>query len=141
VTNRDYSGYDQLHTWLFEFTDNNFNNSDYISVSNTNTRITLLKPGWYRIHLSVLLDGIEPNIGPDLRYFIGLLKDHTFVEYLYSLWTTSAATQYQYLESSTLVYSDGTNYIEIRGTTSPQDDFNIYNNDIYNQFSIDFVST
>ncbi|KKL78175.1 hypothetical protein LCGC14_2027460 [marine sediment metagenome] len=139
--NTDYPGFDQTHTWLFEFTDNEFNNSVYISVSNNNTRITLLKPGWYRIHLSALLNGLEPSNGFSQRYFIALLKDNSLIEYLYSLWTPSGSKGFNNVDSSTLVNSDGANYIEIRGTSSPQDDFNIYSTDSFNRFSIEFVST
>ncbi len=52
--NMDYTPFTSNGNWLFEFGDNKLNNTDYISVSNTNTRITLVKSGWYRIHVSVL---------------------------------------------------------------------------------------
>ena len=58
----NYSGYDQPGAWLFEFTDNEMNDTAYVSVSNANTRITLLKPGWYRIHLSTELNSLDSKL-------------------------------------------------------------------------------
>ena len=135
--NRDYSGYNQLHTWLFEFTDNDFNDSDYVSVSLSNTRITLLKPGWYRIHFTVLLGDIDPAE----HYYIRLLKNHTIDEYLFSVWTTSTATSVYKIDTSALVYSDGMNYIEIGASSSPQDTFGISGTNHENGLSIEFIST
>ncbi len=125
--------YEYQNDWLFEFLDNKLNNTDYISVSNTNTRITLLKSGWYRIHLSALLSGISPSSD----YYVSLFKDGSMESYL-DLHGTSAASVswFHNIDSSVLVYSNGTNYIEINGFSG--DDFQIYL-DIFNQLTIEYV--
>ncbi|MFX1596735.1 MAG: hypothetical protein ACFFBK_11805, partial [Promethearchaeota archaeon] len=80
------------------------------SVSNTNTRITLLKSGWYQIHLSVLLAGISPSSIYKLR----ILKDgvtESFLDFYQTAVTIDS--NYHSIDSSAFVYSNGTNYIEI----------------------------
>ena len=132
--NLDYAPYNLQNDWLFEFGDNKLNNTDYISVSNTNTRITLLKSGWYRIHLSVLLSSISPSS----YYRVRLLKDGAIESYLDFLATSSTIdSSWHYINSYTFVFSDGTNYIEIEASstydTAPS-------NDDYNQLTIEYVA-
>ena len=133
--NQDFAPYEYQNDWLFEFLDNKLNNTDYISVSNTNTRITLLTSGWYRIHLSALLSGISPS----RVYSISLFKDGAMESYLDYFGTLAASVfSYHNIDSSVLVYSNGANYIEINGFSS--DDFQIYV-DIFNQLTIEYVAT
>ena len=134
--NQDFAPYNSSNDWLLEFGDNSLNNTDYISVSNTNTRITLLKSGWYRIHLSVLLVGISPAS----IYTIRLLKDGA-IEFFFDFYETSGTIDsiYHSIYSSAFVYSNGTNYIEINGDSA--DNFLVLANELYNQLTIEFVAT
>ena len=134
--NQDFAPHNSLSDWLLEFGDNSLNNTDYKSVSNTNTRITLLKSGWYRIHLSVLLVGISPSS----LYKIRILKDGA-IEFYFDFYQTSGTIDsiYHSIDSSMFVYSNGTNYIEINGVSG--DDFSVPSNDLYNQLTIEFVAT
>ena len=133
--NQDYPPHNMLDDWLLEFGDNSLSNPNYISVSNTNTRFTLLKPGWYRIHLSVLLVGISPAS----IYTIRILKDGA-IEFFFDFYETSGTIDsiYHSVDSSAFVYSDGTNYIEINGDSG--DNFSVPPNDFYNQLTIEFVA-
>ncbi|HDZ19301.1 hypothetical protein LCGC14_0918070 [marine sediment metagenome] len=127
-----------LDDWLLEFGDNSLSNPNYIFVSNSSTRITLLKPGWYRIHLTVLLVSMNPSN----LYFTVLLKDGVD-EFVFDTYETSLAMNsgYHSIDSSAFVYSNGTNYIEIRGTSAFGDDFNVpISNELYNQLTIEFVA-
>jgi len=132
-SNLDYAPYNSQNNWFFEFGAYNLSNTDYISLSNTNTRIALLKPGWYRIHLSVLLGSISPSS----TYWIAIFKDGA-VEFYLDRFKTGAvvAEPVQIIDSSAFVYSDGTTYIEINGFST--DDFGI-SADVYNQLSIEYV--
>ncbi len=135
--NLDYAPYDSSDDWLFEFGDNTLNNTDYISTSNDNTRITLLTSGWYRIHLSVLLTGISPSS----YYWIGLLKDDVLVFNHDRLQTTAGETDYwHYVDSFAFVYSDGTNYIEINAYSSGDISFHSNADDAFNQLTIEYVA-
>ncbi len=138
VVNRDYTGWNQPGAWLFEFTDNQMNNTGYISVSNSNTRITLLKSGWYRIHLSTQLDGLDSG----LHYYLRLIKDDINDNYLYHFETITSTPIEHYIDSYKFVYSDGTSYIEI-GAKCGGETVNAFGISIpiHNQFSIEFVST
>ncbi len=133
--NQDYAPYNLQAYWLFEFGGNSLSDTDYISVSNNNTRITLLKSGWYRIHLSVLLVNIDPSNG----YLITIIKNGATEFYLDNYGTPAiGAVSFYDVDSFAFVHSNGTNYIEISG----------YSNDgfwpsiaLYNQLTIEFVVT
>ncbi len=135
VDNQDFAPHDTQRDWLFEFGDNTMNNTDYISVSNTNTRITLLKSGWYRIHLSVILG----SIGSNSRYWVSILKDNV-TEFYFDRFETGATvgSTWHYLESSAFVYSNSTNSIELRGWSNT-DDFYSNGNSLFNQLTIEYV--
>ncbi len=133
--NLGFAPYNSQNNWLLEFGDNRLNNTDYISVSNSNTRITLLKSGWYRIHLSILLAGISPSNS----YRVRILKDgvtECFLDFYET--ATIIDSFYHSIDSSAFVYSNGTNYIEINGDSA--DDFSVPSNDLYNQLTIEFVA-
>ncbi len=100
--NLDFVPFNTQNFWLFEFGDNKLNNTDYISVSNNNTRITLLKTGWYQIHFNVLLS----NIGASESYWTEIYKDGTY-EFSLDRHQTSAIidSSYHYIDSSGFIYS------------------------------------
>ena len=130
--NQDFAPHTYQNDWLLEFLDNKLNNTDYISVSNTNTRITLLKSGWYRIHLSVLLAGL----GPSNIYLITIFKDGAIEFQLERYETGTSSVGYYNIYSSAFVYSNGTNYIEINGLATA----NFYVPlDLYSQLTIEYV--
>jgi hypothetical protein len=138
VDNQGYSPHNALGDWLLEFGDNSLINTDYILVSNTNTRITLLKSGWYRIHLSMVL----MDINPASIYAIKLLKDGITV-FFFDYYETSLAmnSQYHSVDSFAFVYSNGTNYIEINGESLLGDNnFFVHTDDLFNQLTIEFVT-
>ncbi len=135
--NYDYGPHNLTNDWLYDFGSNNLSNTDYIAVSNTNTRITLLKPGWYRIHLSVLLWYISPNF----LYQTQILKDGANEFALDLLVTGSTVDSYWHnFDSSAFVYSDGTNYIELNGYSNGDDDFEPYASSDYLQLTIEYVA-
>ena len=134
--NLDFTAHSTQTNWLFEFGDNKLNNTDYISVSNINTRVTLLKSGWYRIHISVLLGYMAAN---DV-YRVYLLKDGA-IEFTLDRFVTSSTIDsvWHYIDSSGFVYSDGTNYIELNGY-SIFNDFSPTVSLDYNQLTIEYVA-
>jgi hypothetical protein len=132
--NTDFTPYITTYNWLLEYRENRINNSDYFSVSNNNTRITLLKPGWYRIHLSMELWSIDAN----QTYLIIILKNG--VQEFYLLYHKASATPepaYVSFDSSAFLYSNGTDYFEIRGYGFGDPFF--VGGQIYNQLTIEFV--
>ncbi len=133
--NLDFTPHNSNDDWLIQFGFNKLTNTDYISVSNTNTRITLLKTGWYRIHISVLLNYLDPN----KQYYIKLLKDGLTEGHIHFYDTPSTASSYYYMDSSEFVYSDGTNYIELNGYSNFNDFLPTSSTD-YNQFIIEYVA-
>ena len=136
--NYDNAPHNLTNDWLFQFGSNNVSNTDYILVSNNDTRITLLKAGWYRIHLSVLLQ----NISPSLLYKISILKDGPTEFVLYRLVTGTTVVSDQHFDSSGFVYSNGTNYLEFNGYSNGDNDFEPYIDAAhdYNQLSIEYAA-
>jgi len=134
--NLDFAPHNLNDDWLIQFGFNKLTNTDYISVSNTNTRITLLKTGWYKIIISVLLNSLNPTSD----YYIALLKDGLTKSYIHYYFTASIASSYHHIDSSVFVYSDGTNYIEINGFSYLDSAFSIGPN-LYNQFKIEYIAT
>jgi len=80
--NLDFAPYNSQSDWLYEFEYNKLNNTDYISVSNTNTRITLLKP-YYIIKTWLVSNSSECYI-VEYRDFYWLLVK-TFERWFYRI--------------------------------------------------------
>ncbi len=137
--NYDYAPHNLPDDWLYEFGGNNMNNTDCIAVSNSNTRITLLKSGWYRIHLTARLWDISISS----TYKAIILKDGA-IEFILDYLKTGAALDnlWHNFDSSAFVYSDGTNYIELNGFSNTDEDFEPYpgDNQMNNQLTIEYVA-
>ncbi|MHA1978814.1 MAG: hypothetical protein ACW98I_18070 [Candidatus Hodarchaeales archaeon] len=59
--NKDYAPWNADNDWLIEFRSSIFNDSNYVSVSNGNTRFVLLQAGFYKITLPMLLQSIDAS--------------------------------------------------------------------------------
>jgi len=133
--NTEYPPYTSTSYWLLEFGGNNLTVSDYVSISNNNTRITLLKPGWYRIQLTIVLSSIDAGSW----YWIIILKNGAQEFYLlYHETSGSPESDYLTFSSSAFVYSNGTDYFEIHGDSNTEP-FSPGLSQIYNQLAIEFV--
>jgi len=136
----DYTHYPYITptNWLFKLSANSYINPEYVSVNNSYTRITLVKQGWYRIQLSVLLESVD---APFNIYRLGLLKNGTIIfnfDYVQSFSSTNPYKRNVNAEG--YVLSDGNDYIEISGYSSG-DIFIPYTSlQESNQLVIEFVS-
>ena len=131
--NMDYSPYDSTDYWLLEYGSNKMNDSNYISISNTNTRITLLKSGWYRLHISMVLKSIDA-----LGYYWIRLYKNSALEGSMDFHETSAnpESSFHVIDSSAFVYSNGTDYFEFVGYAIGDTDFSLDLNAL-NQLTIE----
>ena len=125
ANNMDYSPHDTSLDWLIEFQDNNLTNSEYISVSNGNTRITLLTSGWYRIQLSIAFT----NYFGASFYTTDLLKDGVDDEC------------FDVISTSSYTYSNGTNYIEVNQVATSPAGLIIFGDEGYSQFIVEYVAS
>ena len=139
IDNYGYAPHNLTNDWLFEFGVNNLSNSDYIFVSNNNTRIALSKSGWYRIHLSMLYLLISPNFVYETR----ILKDGAF-EFAFDHLVTGATVDsyWHHIDSSAFVYSNGRNYIEVNGYSNGDNIFRPFTDAAYdyNQLTIEYIA-
>ena len=134
--NMDYSPHDTSTDWLIEFQNNNLTNSEYISVSNGNTRITLLRSGWYRIHLSIVFT----NFFGSSFYITSLLKDGVVDENFDAISTSTYTPPVHCIDSSVFVYSDGTNFIEVNQVGTAVGGLIIFGTEEYSQFIVEYVA-
>jgi len=134
--NTDFPPYTALSYWLLELRDIKIMNSDYIAISNNNTRLTLLKLGWYRIQLTMILSSIDAS----QNYWINILKNGG-VKFILLYHETSATPESDYLtlDASAFVHSNGSEYFEIMGD-SFGDPFFPGGSQIYNQLTIECAS-
>lgn len=133
--NLDYFPYTLSTDWLVELSDNSYIDSSYITVTNTGTRLTLIKAGWYRIQITMqLFDLTTPY-----SYILELRKNGNAEFVMVDYRTASASVTWYQLHTNGYVLSDGDDYIEMRVHSDPSDQFYLYQYAELNQFSIEFV--
>jgi len=137
VKNTEYAPYTSDTSWLIEFNDNQFNNSNHISVSNNNTRFKLLKEGFYKITLLLQLEFV--NVLVNSIYYIHLYRNSTSAHYFDRIAiAASPSSTYYHIESSLYVKSTGLDYFVIRCYCSGDTFFTIANTQTFNQLSIEY---
>ena len=132
--NTGYGGHTENYDWLLEFRNSPLNDSNYIAVSNDNTRF-VLATGLFKITLSLLLEGL---VTPE-EYSVVLLKNGEtciFFDY-YETGPDDDSSQYQVC-SSIYVAGNGINYFEINCFSASHDPFFSSSNS-NNQLSIEYV--
>ena len=133
--NKDYAPYTTDDSWLIEFNNNQFNNSNYISVDNSNTRFKLLKEGFYKITLLFLLYSLDA----DAIYWVYLYRNST-VDHYFARVAISAnpSSPYYQIESSLYVKSTGLDDFVIRCYCIGDTSFTIGTPQSFNQLSIEY---
>ncbi len=102
--NIDYAPWDSDDDWLVEFRDSPLNDSNYISVDNGNTRFALIRAGFYKITLKILLW----NLAFGDAFYVHLRRNGVY-ESTFDYFSKSdhpGTTSYQVL-SSLYIYSNG----------------------------------
>jgi len=135
ATNKEYAPYTTDNDWLIEFNNNQFNNSNYISVDNNNTRFKLLKEGFYKITLLLLL----ANLDADAIYWVQIMRNNTFDQYLARVAiSANPSSSYHLIESSLYIKSTGLDNFIIRCYCIGDTSYTIANDDDFNQLSIEY---
>lgn len=130
-TNMNYPPWDDGGNWLLRLRLGRFNDSSYISVSNQNTNFRLLKPGFYKITLTLLLIHLDASA----IYFVELQRN-SFTDHIFER-AANCSTWY-HIQSSLYVYGNGIDYFQIN-CYSPGDPSFIASGDYYCQLSIEYV--
>ena len=133
--NTDYAPYTLSTDWLVELLDNSYIDSSYITVTNTGTRLTLIKAGWYRIQITMQLQDLTTPYSYELILLKNGITEFVMVDYR----TPSTLVTWYQIHTNGYVLSDGDDYIEMRVTSDPSDPFYLYEYAELNQFSIEFV--
>ena len=135
--NYDYAPYTTPTNWLFQLLNNAYIDSEYVSVNNTGTCVTLKKQGWYRIHISVLLQNLDASDS----FGIELLKNGAGLFFLDFISTWSAYDPfYHNVNAEGYVLSDGNDYIELNAQSLFDAFYPYTSSQEYNQLVIEFVS-
>ena len=134
-TSMVYPPWDDADDWLLKLKDNQFNDSSYISVSNENTNFILLKPGFYKITLTLLLIHLDAGA----IYFVELQRN-SFTDHIFKTVELSANTSltWHHIQSSLYVYGNGIDYFQINCYSLWDTSF-IASGDYYCQLSIEYV--
>lgn len=135
ATNKEYAPYTTDSSWLIEFSNNKFNNSNYIEVSNNNTRFKLLKEGFYKITLLLRLDDVDASEVYWVYFLRNGLFDHCLARVAIS--DNPGSPDHQ-IESSVYVKSTGLDNFSIRCYSTGSDAFEIGYLQTFNQLSIEY---
>jgi len=122
-------------SWRIEFNNNQFNDSNHISVSDNNTSFKLLKEGFYKITLLLLLDSIDASA----TYWAYLIRNGS----LYNCFARVAisdnpSSSFLQIESSLYVKSTGFDNFHIICYCMTDTSFTIGLVQTYNQLSIEY---
>ena len=132
----DNPDFNTENDWLIEVGDVKIENSDYVilnqSAQHSNTRFHLIKSGWYRVNLHVLLSSVSSAQG---WYIIYALKNgSTFLLLLYEV----SINQHLQVNRQFYISSDGNDYYEFR-CYNFADNFMIESQQVFNQLTIEYV--
>ena len=135
VENKEYAPYDSDNSWLLEFYNNPYNNSNYISVSNNNTSFKLMKEGFYRVTLLLMWHGIDPSA----LYWAFLYRNNTF-DHCFDRVSISANPSSSYYQVASSVFVESTGYDDffIRCYAVGDSSFDVTTTQSYNQLSIEY---
>ncbi len=136
--NRDMDNpdFNTVDDWLIEVDDAEIYNTDYIllneSAQNDHTRFNLVKNGWYRVNIIMLLTDM---LSIDGYYFLNVFKNGTaFLTPVYEM----SIDQYLQISTEFYISSDGNDYYEFN-CRHTYDNFYINSQQIYNQFTIEYL--
>ena len=135
VKNTEYAPFTSDDSWLIEFNNNQFNNSNHISVSNNNTSFQLLREGFYKITLLLLLYDVAASEVYWAYFIRNGLYDHCLARVAIS---DNPSSPYHQVESSVYVKSTGLDNFSIRCYSTGSDAFEIGYLQNFNQLSIEY---
>jgi hypothetical protein len=133
--NTEYDPYNIDSSWLIEFADNQFNDSNHIEMSNNNTSFKLLKEGFYKITLLLMLADLDPG-----EVYWAYLRRNGIFDHCLARVAISAnpSSPYHQVESSAYVKSTGLDNFSINCYSTGFDLFRIGTSASFIQFSIEY---
>ena len=133
VKNKEYTPYTTDSSWLLEFYNNQYNDSNSISIDNDNTRFKLLKEGFYKLTLLVYLYNLNPA---SANYWVYLYRNNSIDQSIAKV-ALPTSDGYQ-VESSVYIKSTGTDNFFIRCYCSGDSSFEVATAQSFNQLSIEY---
>lgn len=134
--NVEYAPWNSGASWLVEFPDNLYNDSNHISVSSNSTRFQLLQKGFYKITVLLLFYGLDSL--SDTIYWAVLLRNSTIEGYFERIGVpANPITAYYIVQASFYVESTGLDNFAIN-CYSTGDSFSLSASGI-NQLSIEYA--
>ncbi len=132
ATNKDYSPYNTDTAWLIEFDNNQYNDSNFISVSNSNTNFKLLKEGFYKLTLLLYVNGLATGG----TYWFYLYRNNS-VDHCIAKISHPTDGNHQ-VESSIFIKSTGLDNFFIRTYCTGDTSFAIATTQSFNQISFEY---
>ncbi|MHA1110798.1 MAG: hypothetical protein ACTSRE_06820 [Promethearchaeota archaeon] len=112
--------------------DNQFNNSEYFSITDGNTSITLTQIGWYRFTIRLVWYSLVPTDS----YYLVLEKNGGLEDAL--IYVDNPQSSYWTVCAISFVYSDGDDAFKFRCYSS-SDSFGIASNQNFNEVVLEYV--
>ena len=133
--NTEFAPFTADDSWLVEFSNSQFNNTNHIEASNNNTSFKLLEEGFYKITLLIMLYSVDATE----VYWAYLLRNGEFEQCFdrVAISTNQPSTFFQ-IESSLYVKSTGLDNFSIRCYSTSSDAFEVALSQDFNQLSIEY---
>jgi len=129
-----YGSYNTSDNWLIGVNNTQILKSDYVALSNNNTKFTLEVTGWYKVHLSLVLVNLTLNN----EYYINFNRNNKLEFSLAKF--NSTRTIYSVINLYQFIYFNSSDFFEINCNSS--DSFNVGTTELYqnyNQLSIEYI--
>ena len=119
--------------FILSFSSIQLNHSNYFSMSNGNTTITLTRSGWYKFTIRTMLIGLTTTDD----YYFNIEKNGAFSNAL--LYTSNPPTISRCITAVAYVESDGNDEFIFRCFDIGADPFGVTPTQKYNQLALEFV--
>ncbi|MHA1878504.1 MAG: hypothetical protein ACTSUC_18840 [Promethearchaeota archaeon] len=130
--NKEFAPFTTDASWLIEFDNNQFNNSDYISVSNNNTSFKLLREGFYKLTLLLYVNDLDPSA----TYCFYLYRNNSINHCVAKI--AHPTDDNHQVESSIFIKSTGLDNFFIRTYCTDDTSFAIATTQSFNQISFEY---
>lgn len=139
VRNKSYGSFTLDYNWLLSASGYYKTNSKYVTISNTSTRFTLVKSGWYLFNLNLLLK----NMSVDDNYRLLIRKNGAAFKYIMR-WNGRSGFNDNYflVNRSIMLSSDGDDYYEFNFVCdNASANFEVNTSATYDSLSLEYKGT
>lgn len=136
--NTDFYPWNESDSWLVEFPNNLYNDSNHISVNSSNTSFKLLQKGFYKITIQLILWGLDST--ESAVYWSALLRNTTTSEFFHRVdLPANPVSTYYFIQASIYIESTGLDDFAIKCYCNSDDDGFTLSSSGNSQLAIEYV--